>query len=115
LLIAPVAGPDDVIESTQFALRDFWDDLDDPVLEDRPVRVPGPFAWGSLSPAIRLGRASRLGEHTDEVLGAPRRPTPSAPTATGAERRLPLEGVKVLDLTWAMSGPQTTRAMADLG
>ena len=115
LLIAPVAGPDDVVESTQFALRDFWDEVDDPVLGDRPVRVPGPFAWGSLRSAIRLGRAPRLGEHTDEVLGAPLRATPSATSATGAERRLPLEGVKVLDLTWAMSGPQTTRAMADLG
>lgn len=115
LLIAPVAAPDDIIESTQFALRGFWDEVDDPVLKDRPVRAPGPFAWGSSRDAIRLGRAPRLGEHTEGVLAAPVRATTPAPAASGRERRPPLEGVKVLDLTWAMSGPQTTRAMADLG
>jgi crotonobetainyl-CoA:carnitine CoA-transferase CaiB-like acyl-CoA transferase len=115
LLIAPVAAPDDIMESIQLARRDFWDDVDDPILNEGPVRTPGPFAWGSSSPVIRLGRAPRLGEHTDELLAAPRPGTAPAPAAAGTERRLPLEGVKVLDLTWAMSGPQTTRAMADLG
>ena len=115
LLIAPVAGPDDVIASSQFAVRDFWDDVEDPLLGERPVRAPGPFAWGSSSPVIRLGRAPRLGEHTDEVLAAPVRASTSTIAAAGSERRLPLDGIKVLDLTWAMSGPQTTRAMADFG
>ena len=50
LLIAPVAGPDDVVASSQFAVRDFWDDVDDPLLDERPVRAPGPFAWGSSQP-----------------------------------------------------------------
>jgi crotonobetainyl-CoA:carnitine CoA-transferase CaiB-like acyl-CoA transferase len=115
LLIAPVAGPDEVVDSTQFAVRDFWDDVDDPLLEDRPVRAPGPFAWGSASPVIRLGRSPRLGEHTDEVLAAPMHASTATAPASGSERSLPLEGLNVLDLTWAMSGPQTTRAMADFG
>jgi crotonobetainyl-CoA:carnitine CoA-transferase CaiB-like acyl-CoA transferase len=116
LLIAPVAGPDEVVDSIQFAVRDFWDDVDDPLLGDRPVRAPGPFAWGSASPIIRLGRAPRLGEHTHEVLAVPARAsTGTAMCDTGLDRSLPLEGVNVVDLTWAMSGPQTTRAMADFG
>ena len=115
LLIAPVAGPDEVVDSPQFAVRDFWDDVDDPVLQDRPVRFPGPFAWGSADPVIRLGRAPRLGEHTDEVLAAPARASTVTVGVTGSERSLPLEGIKVVDLTWAMSGPQTTRALADFG
>src|SRR5829696_4243716 len=103
LLIAPVAAPDDVVESTQFAVRDFWDDVEDPQLGDRPVRAPGPFAWGTVSPVIRLGRAPRLGEHTDEVLATTAgtaAATATAAAASGTERSLPLEGLKVLDLTW---------------
>jgi benzylsuccinate CoA-transferase BbsF subunit len=44
------------------------------------------------------------------------RPASAAPTdAPDGVRRAPLEGVKVLDLTWAMAGPATTRVMADFG
>jgi crotonobetainyl-CoA:carnitine CoA-transferase CaiB-like acyl-CoA transferase len=115
LLIAPVAGPDDVVESVQFAVRDFWDEVVDPLLADRAVPAPGPFAWGSDTPVTRLGRAPRLGEHTEEVLAAPTRAASAAPVASESDRRLPLDGINVLDLTWAMSGPQTTRVMADFG
>jgi crotonobetainyl-CoA:carnitine CoA-transferase CaiB-like acyl-CoA transferase len=113
-----VATPDDVVESPQLAARDYWDLVDDPMLRDRPVRAPGPYVWPSESPPIRLGRAPRLGEHTEEVLaatgaGAAASATPAV--STDAPRRRPLEGVKVVDFTWAMAGPQTTRAMADFG
>jgi crotonobetainyl-CoA:carnitine CoA-transferase CaiB-like acyl-CoA transferase len=115
LLIAPVATPDDVVESPQFAARDYWDLVDDPMLKDRPVRAPGPYVWPSESAPVRLGRAPRIGEHTDEVLaGASRSAAQAAPSAA-IPRRRPLEGVKVVDFTWAMAGPQTTRAMADFG
>jgi len=113
LLIAPVATPDEVVGSAQFESRDFWDHVVDEELGDRPVRTPGSIVHSTLVPSIDLGRAPRLGEHTTEVLGESAR-TPDT-TGTSGERRAPLEGVKVLDLTWAMAGPATTRVMADFG
>ncbi|HEU4840872.1 MAG TPA: CoA transferase, partial [Ilumatobacteraceae bacterium] len=114
LLIAPVATPDDVLHSTQFAARDYIDDVTDDVLSPAgPVRAPGPWVHPSAVPEVRLGRAPRLGEHTAEVL-AERRARPELPAPSGTRRR-PLEGIKVLDLTWAMAGPATTRVMADFG
>ena len=121
LLLAPVATPDELLRSAQFAAREYFDVVDDVALTGEPVRTPGPWVRSSLRPPTRLGRAPRLGEHTAEVLDAA---TPwaaagsgraASPAAARRPRRPPLDGVRVLDLTWAMSGPATTRMMADFG
>src|SRR5262249_5825094 len=112
LLIAPIATLDEVVHSTQFEARGYWDHVDDPELLDRPVQAPGAAARSSLVALAPLGRAPRLGEHTGTVWRDPARPF--AP-ASAPVRRPPLEGVKVLDLTWAMAGPAMTRVMADFG
>ena len=59
----------------QFAARDYWDHVDDDALLERPgARARAVACARRSSPPIRLGRAPRLGEHTDEVLRrAPRR------------------------------------------
>lgn len=117
LLIAPVTTPEDVVNSKQFAAREFFDLVDDDVISpDGPVTAPGPYAWPSTSAPIRLGRAPRLGEHTDAVRAAPWSPREAPATAaTSGTRAAPFAGIKVLDMTWAMSGPATTRVMADFG
>ncbi len=118
LLIAPVATPSDVLASAQFAARDYFDRVDDDALaSDRPVTAPGPWVRSSSQAPIRLDRAPRLGEHTDTAFAQ----GPSAGRAsvrereTDGARRPPLAGINVLDLTWAMAGPATTRVMADFG
>jgi crotonobetainyl-CoA:carnitine CoA-transferase CaiB-like acyl-CoA transferase len=114
LLIAPVATPDEVVHSSQLEVRDFWEHVDDPTISDRPVQAPGTYAHSEVEQHPLLGRAPRLGEHTTEVLGAPR-PNRLPLTVAPSPRRAPLAGLKVLDLTWAMAGPASTRAMADFG
>jgi crotonobetainyl-CoA:carnitine CoA-transferase CaiB-like acyl-CoA transferase len=115
LLIAPVATPADVTGSPQLAARDYFDDVTDDALAPAAVRAPGAWWRSAAVPRIRLGRAPRLGEHTEEVLRDAASWRPDAPAANGSGRRAPLGDVKVLDLTWAMAGPATTRVMADFG
>jgi crotonobetainyl-CoA:carnitine CoA-transferase CaiB-like acyl-CoA transferase len=98
--------------------------LDDPHLADRgalvevdhPIvgryRMPGsPFITSECG--WRVGRAPLLGEHTVEVVG---RNDPGAridfPASTDS---LPLDGVRILDLTTAWAGPSATRALGALG
>ena len=94
LLIAPVATPHDVITSPQFAARDYFDDVPDEALSEVPVHAPGTWWRSSAVPQVRLGRAPRLGEHTDEVRGRRRSWRPDAPDR---QRRrpaaTPLDGV----------------------
>ena len=60
------------------------------------------------------GRSPRLGEH-DSILDATRADAPAAaeraPPATGR----PLEGLRVIDMTWVLAGPLTTRLLANFG
>jgi crotonobetainyl-CoA:carnitine CoA-transferase CaiB-like acyl-CoA transferase len=107
-----VSTAEEVLDSAQFASRRFWEPL--PV-GDRTVRFPGSFAKLSGTPLSRWTPAPRLGEHNGAI--TPRRAAgarDAAPPATD-DRRLPLAGVKVLDLMWVMAGPAASRVLADFG
>ncbi|MFV0309432.1 MAG: CoA transferase [Desertimonas sp.] len=114
LLIAPVSTPSDLLDNAQLNHRGYFEMVHDEAVAADPVPTPGSWFWSSALDKIRLGRAPRLGEHNDDLSAVPRRAVdrPDAPSTT---RRPPLDGVKVLDLSWAMAGPAITRAMADFG
>jgi crotonobetainyl-CoA:carnitine CoA-transferase CaiB-like acyl-CoA transferase len=120
LLIAPASTIEDVYGFAHFAERGYWDHVDHPEL-GKTLRYPGPVVQPSTGRLASLGRAPRLGEHTDAVLAELARPAPSTRPAGRASqpvsgsRTRPLVGVKILDFMWSLAGPQITRVMADYG
>jgi crotonobetainyl-CoA:carnitine CoA-transferase CaiB-like acyl-CoA transferase len=117
LLVAPVATIDEVVNSPHFNARNYWTPIAHPEL-DAEVRYTGPFAKFSETPIIHRRKPPALGAHNDEVMKEwlPR-VSAAQPTSTGASvnNQLPLAGLKVVDLFWAMAGPATTRVLADYG
>ncbi len=81
------------------------------------LSYPGfPYKLGETPPAISRP-APLLGQHTDEVLAeaasAPMREPAVAGGSNGA--KLPLEGVKVIEVTGNWAGPLAGRHLGDLG
>jgi len=116
LLIAPVSTTRDLLESEHLAERGYWDRIDG-------HRYNGRIAVVSDTPLRSLGSAPRLGEHTDQVRSETpeRQPLPdpintgtinTGPIDTGAP---PLDGVHILDFSWAIAAPEATRLLADFG
>ena len=129
LLIAPVTTTADVAASEQLAARELWDVLDS-------IRCPGPFVRAPAVPLRRLGRPPLLGEHdalpevasdvssrradadVDEapMTGRTSVVPPPAPSELGSSLgRRALDGLKVVDLSWAVAAPMVTRVLADHG
>lgn len=106
LLATPVANTRDLLESDQLQVRGYWDDVDG-------HRHNGRFAVFSETPLAPLGRAPELGQHTGEILAEQLEAVVMG--ESGPDDVLPLDGLKVLDFTWAIAGPEVTRQLADFG
>jgi len=109
LLIAPVATTQDLLESEHLAVRGFFEEV-----ADFECPFPGRFAKASV-PLTVLGPPPKLGEHTEEVTENLDRSPVAPPALTPAPTRRPLEGLKILDFTWAIAAPMATRNLADHG
>ena len=120
LTLVPVSTVADVLAMDHLEVRDYWSDVQLP--SGRTLRAAGPFAKASNRPIAWAARAPEVGEHTDEVLAEINERAERADhrsrtdvVPVGAERRLPLEGVKVADFAWIGVGPITGKALADHG
>lgn len=79
-------------------------------------RVEGPVVPLRLDSAGPLpgGRAPSLGEHDAHYRADGLQHTPR-PLAPAPQQRLPLEGLRIVDLTMGWAGPLASRTAADLG
>jgi crotonobetainyl-CoA:carnitine CoA-transferase CaiB-like acyl-CoA transferase len=129
----PLGTATDLLASPQLAARGFFVEVEDGKLG--VVTLPGrPYHVTGLDGVhvSALTRAPRLGQHTAEILAQLpasatdavelRRDTPQVGNVaaldlgTVEERVLrPLEGVRVVDFSWVLTGPICTRLLAALG
>jgi crotonobetainyl-CoA:carnitine CoA-transferase CaiB-like acyl-CoA transferase len=108
---APVMGPAEMAVSEHLLARDFFVE----------VEHPGAGRLRHLAPAARTeaGRlaisrgAPMLGQHNDELLGGKLPVRSSSRVLDSAP--LPLQGIRVADLSWAWAGPFCAMNLAHLG
>lgn len=111
ICFAPVFSMSALEKQEQLRSRGFFVEVEHP--KTGKLRQPGP-PYQLADPWWQIRRpAPRLGEHQQEVFASvePRR----AAKPSGRRGRLPLDGIRVADFSWAWAGPFCGMNLAHLG
>ena len=130
LLVLPINTVEEVAADPHLQARGYYQSVDHPQLRTSLILPRSPVRTRGEQPQAK--RAPTLGEHTDHVLsssvpisrktqaesmmskGSTTRSAAALYGSASSPRR-PLEGVRVVDFTWAIAGSLGTRLLADLG
>jgi len=115
IAVTPVNTVADLLASEQLAQRDWFVT---PPGTANDIRYPGPPFGMTDSPTTVERPAPTLDEHATEILAELASASPSAtayPVAASAHHALPLQGLRVVEVTANWAGPLAGRHLGDLG
>lgn len=112
----PVNTIQEAVNSPHLAERGFFVDIDHP--EAGKIKAPGAPVKFAQTPWRLRFPAPTLGQHNEEILGHRREYAKTdlvKMKSAVAMQKLPLEGIRVIDFSWAIVGPHATQWMAVMG
>lgn len=107
-----VPDMDAVLKDNEHRRRGAFEEI---VHGGRTYEAPGSPLRLGCTPPRRGGKVPKPGEHRASWLRGPGSKPPSNRAMSGESVSLPLEGVRVVDLSMGWAGPNATRHLADLG
>ncbi len=117
----PVSTPKDLLEDSQLAARNYWTKVEYPEF-DTTIIHPGSLYKSSEIEWRIPKRAPLLGEHNKETINEEKskrtellRSHPLPSDKELKNRKQALEGIKVADFSWAVTGPLTSLWLAQHG
>ncbi|MDO8636022.1 MAG: CoA transferase, partial [Dehalococcoidia bacterium] len=122
--LMPCNTPQEICDNEQLVARHFWKKVDHPELGVQ-VSYPGVHCGLTATPWRISRRAPLIGEHNAEVMAelarieGHKKDLPVAKinnkAVTGTDKLSALEGLKVADITWQLTGPFITKYLGDFG